>query len=367
MDIVNQKLVPLLKAAVEKKVSDVHLRPNERPGFRMDGRVKTVRGNPFSAEEILTICRQFLGDSNSVNLDTVKEHDGAMDFPGICRVRYNILRFQNKVGIILRIVNYNVPSIEDLGLSDTIREIAEFNRGLTLVTGATGQGKSSTLAAMINHINCTRSSHIITIEDPVEFIHVPKKSKITQREVGVDTESFLTGLRSALRQDPDVILIGEMRDIETVDIALKAAETGHAVFATVHTTDALSTVGRILSMFKAEEQATVRERLASNLMATISQRLLNKCDLTSNKVVAQEIMMVNPGIRDCILGVNNLADIYTFIEKGYDRKMQKGSQSFDQHIKYLFEKKLITMEDARNASTSAGDFVRNLKFVDFER
>jgi twitching motility protein PilT len=228
------------------------------------------------------------------------------------------------------------------------------------VTGATGSGKSSTLAAMINHVNKTKPVHILTLEDPVEYIHQPIKARITQREIGEDTDNFGDALRSALRQDPDIILIGEMRDAETISIAIKAAETGHLVFGTVHTTDALNTIGRLISMFPPEEQDAVRSRIADNLYATVSQRLLKTVD-GKGRVAAQEIMITSPGIREAINDPENIAEIYTYIEKG---KRGTGTQSFDQHITDLYKEGKISLEEAKSSASSPEDFERNLMFGD---
>ena len=264
------------------------------------------------------------------------------------------------MGIILRLINAAIPTTEDLGIPLVVNKIASTHNGLVLVTGATGSGKSSTLAAMINHVNRTKPVHILTLEDPVEYIHQPIKARITQREIGEDTDDFGAALRSALRQDPDIILIGEMRDAETISIAIKAAETGHLVFGTVHTTDALNTIGRLISMFPPEEQDAVRARIADNLYATVSQRLLKTVD-GKGRVAAQEIMITSPGIREAINDPDNIAEIYTYIEKG---KRGAGTQSFDQHITDLYKEGKITIEEAKSAASSPEDFERNLMFGD---
>jgi twitching motility protein PilT len=215
---------------------------------------------------------------------------------------------------------------------------------------------------MINQINKTRAVHILTLEDPVEYVHRPIKARITQREIGEDTEDFASALRSALRQDPDIILIGEMRDAETIGIALKAAETGHLVFGTVHTTDALNTVGRLISMFPPSEQNAVRARIADNLYATVSQRLLKTVD-GKGRVAAQEIMITSPGIREAIADANKIGEIYTYIRKG---KRGSGTQTFDQHITDLYRAGKISMEEARANASSPDDFERNLMFGEDE-
>jgi twitching motility protein PilT len=351
----------LLKAAVGNKVSDIHIRTGERPCFRTSGDLIPVKVDPLTYDEVKLICNFMIKDEKvKARLDTITEHDGSFEVPNLCRVRYNLLRYQSKLGLILRIINDKIPTVEDLGLPKVISKIADAERGLILVTGATGSGKSSTLAAMINHINQNSAVHILTLEDPVEYVHRQSKAKITQREIGQDTADFITALRSALRQDPDVILIGEMRDAETVGIALKAAETGHVVYATIHTTDAMNTIGRLISMFPPEEQNAVRARIADNLYATISQRLLKTAD-GKGRVAVQEIMINNPGIKEAILNPSKIAEIYTYIEKG---KNGGGSQSFDQHITDLYKAKKITLEEAKSGATKPEDFERNLMFGD---
>lgn len=351
----------LVKNASVSGASDIHLRTEERPSFRLRGDLVPVKMDPLTTEDIKVICRLMIKDEDVLaKLDKVKEHDGSFAVPKVCRVRYNLMRYQGKMGLILRLISDKVPTTEELKLPAVVNKIAEANAGLVLVTGATGSGKSSTLAAMINFINKTAAVHVLTLEDPVEYVHTPLKARITQREIGSDTDDFGSALRSALRQDPDIILIGEMRDAETISIALKAAETGHLVFGTVHTTDALSTIGRLISMFPPEEQNVVRTRIADNLHATISQRLLKTVD-GKGRVAAQEIMINNPGIRESILDPHKIKEIYTYIEKG---KNTSGAQSFDQHITKLYRDGVISMEEARANATRPEDFERNLMFGD---
>jgi twitching motility protein PilT len=229
-----------------------------------------------------------------------------------------------------------------------------------LVTGATGSGKSSTLAAMIDHINRTRAAHILTIEDPIEFLHTNKKSSLSQREVGPDTHSFSTALRAALRQDPDVILVGEMRDPETIDIALKAAETGHMVFSTVHTTDAPKTIGRLVGVFPPEEQTGARLRLADNLRGVLSQRLLPRAN-GKGRVVASEIMIATKTVQECLKSAEKTSQLKDIIERGRD---QYGMQSFDQHLSDLYRQEIITLDVAKAAASNPSDFERALNFGD---
>lgn len=361
MAMTKEVFLNLIKAAAVSKVSDIHLRQDEKPCFRMRGDLIPVKMDALSEEDLVEICKILIKDEEIIeNLHKIKEHDGSYSIPKLCRIRYNFMRYQGKIGLILRLISEKIPTTEDLGLPPVINRIAEANAGLVLVTGATGSGKSSTLAAMINYINRTSAVHILTLEDPVEFVHHPIKARITQREIGEDTTDFSSALRSALRQDPDIILIGEMRDAETISIALKAAETGHLVFGTIHTTDALSTIGRLISMFPPDEQGVVRTRLADNLHATVSQRLLKTAD-GNGRVAAQEIMINNPGIHEAIMDPIRTAEIYTYICKG---KNGSGAQSFDQHITKLYKEGRISKEEAIANATKPEDFERNLMFGD---
>jgi twitching motility protein PilT len=356
-----EAFINLIKSASVSGISDIHLRTDEKPSFRLRGDLVQVKHEPLSDADLKLACSLMIKDQEILKrLDSIKEHDGSFSVPNICRIRYNLMRYQGKLGLILRLISDKVPTTEELKLSPVINKIAGANAGLVLVTGATGSGKSSTLAAMINYINRTSAVHVLTLEDPVEYVHAPIKARITQREIGQDTSDFGSALRSALRQDPDIILIGEMRDAETISIALKAAETGHLVFGTVHTTDALSTIGRLISMFPPEEQHVVRVRISDNLHATISQRLLKTKD-GKGRVAAQEIMINNPGIKESILDSTRTKEIYTYIEKG---KNSSGAQSFDQHITKLYKDGLITLEEAKNNATKPEDFERNLMFGD---
>jgi twitching motility protein PilT len=361
MAFTKEAFLNLVKSASNSGVSDIHLRTDEKPCFRIRGDLMQVKLDPLTNDDLKLVCSLMIKEPEVLKrLDSIKEHDGSFSIPNLCRVRYNLMRYQGKLGLILRLISDKVPTTEELKLPKVINKIASANSGLVLVTGATGSGKSSTLAAMINYINKTSAVHILTLEDPVEYVHTPIKSRITQREIGQDTSDFNSALRSALRQDPDIILIGEMRDAETISIALKAAETGHLVFGTIHTTDALSTIGRLIAMFPPEEQNVVRTRIADNLHATISQRLLKTVD-GKGRVAAQEIMLNNPGVREALLDPHRIKEIYTYIEKG---KNSSGAQSFDQHITKLFKEGLITMEEAKANATRPEDFERNLMFGD---
>lgn len=353
-----KNLSSLLNVAIQHKASDIHIRTNEMPCLRIRGELVPVQTKVFSPDDINDIIQIVVTDKDQLELLNKKnEIDGAFGIDQLCRVRYNIFRYFNQYGLVLRIINTEVPKLESLEMSKAIAKIALQKRGLILITGATGSGKSTTLAAMINHINENRSSHIITIEDPIEYLHPQKMSRISQREVGRDTEDFTSGLRSALRQDPDVISIGEMRDPITANIALKAAETGHVVFSTLHTTNTVTTIGRIISMFPSHEQPEVRKRLAENLYAIIGQRMLP--GKNGKTVIAQEIMITSPGIRDCISGKDDLNRIPHIIMQGTG-KSTTGAQTFDQHIMYLYQKGIIEKEVALDAVSSQSDFIQKL-------
>jgi len=350
-------LASLIKVGVDHGASDVHIRTGEPPCLRIRGDLVPVQTKDFSLEDVTDLAR-ILTKKSLENYSDYNELDGSFDIPDLCRLRYNSFVYNKSLGIILKIVKTEVPSFDTLGFSSVLKKIALSKRGLVLVTGATGSGKSTTLAAMINYINKKRHAHIVTLEDPIEYVHKQEYSRITQREIGIDSPDFTSALRASLRQDPDVILIGEMRDAETISTALKAAETGHLVLSTVHTTDAIATIGRIISMFPPSEQEDVRKRLAENLKATISQRML-KGAKKSNIVIAQEIMVNTPGIRECILGHEPIARITSIIQQGKGKE-SSGSQSFDQHIMSLYQKGKISKEVATEAATRESDFIQKL-------
>ncbi len=362
MSFSKKNLIQLLEVAVKHNASDIHLRTDESPVLRIQGEMVPVQSRTINLEdmsEVVKIIQELDDCPTRIQHHLVEnEIDGGFSIENLIRTRYNIFRYNGRIGIIMRLVKMSIPSLDELHFSKTFKEISNQRRGLVLVTGATGSGKSTTLAAMINYINATRKCHIITIEDPIEYLHSQNISRVTQREVGRDTNSYTDALKAALRQDPDVILVGEMRDPETISIALKAAETGHLVLSTVHTTNALSTIGRIISMFPSTEQKDVRKRLAVNLYATISQRMLKKAD-SKGIVIAQEIMLTDPGIKECIRGDEPLERIMKIIKGGIDGA-KNGSHTFDQHITKLFKDGVITKETALEATSSQSDFIQQL-------
>src|SRR5438067_6600660 len=351
----------ILRAAVERGASDLHIKSGDVFRARIDGRLVPLTRQALTPEQTRSIALGLLPtEADRAKIDELTDHDCSWASPGLGRFRVNIMRQHGALSIVMRLIPFDVPSLEALRLPKALSTIADAERGMVLVTGVTGSGKSSTMAAMIRHINERREKHIVTLENPIEFLHSDAKSSVTQREIGVDTDSFRTGLRAALRQDPDVILIGEMRDAETVDTGMKAAETGHLLVSTLHTPDAQSTILRVMAMFPPEEQQVVRLRLAESLHAVVSQRLLPKAS-GSGRVVAAEVMIVTAAIRDLITE-GRVGEIRDFIEEG---RTQYGMQTFDQHLADLVRSGDITYEVALEAATRPSDFA--LKFKVLER
>lgn len=349
----------LLAAAVKSGASDIHLKVGAPPIFRMAGELREVKAPRMMPEDTRNAALVLIqSEKVREQIGILKEYDGSYSIRDVGRFRVNVFRQRGTFECILRVIPYGIPTFEDLGLPPILATICQEERGLLLVTGVTGSGKTSTLASMIGYINNNFKRHILTIEDPIEFIHDDIKSSVSQREIGADTDNFSVALRSALREDPDVILVGEMRDYETIDIALKAAETGHLVLSTVHTTDAPKTINRLVSVFPADEQNMVRFRLADSLKASISQRLLPKKDST-RRVVALEIMRSTMSIQECIREQDKTADMKQFIEGGRD---QYGMISFDGHLSELYKAGAIELHVAKAAATNPSDFERALHF-----
>jgi len=352
----------IIKAAVDRGASDLHIKAGDVFRARIDGRLVPLTKQALSPEQTKAIALRLIpNEEDRARIDKINDYDCSWGAPGIGRFRVNILRQRSSFMIVMRVIPFEVPSFEKLRMPEVMRRVADAERGMVLVTGVTGSGKSSTMAAMINHINSSRNKHIVTLENPIEFLHRDLQSSITQREIGVDTEDFRSGLRAALRQDPDVILIGEMRDAETVDTGMKAAETGHLLLSTLHTPDAQSTILRIMAMFPPEEQEVVRVRLAETLHAVVSQRLLPRAD-GHGRVVAAEIMIVTATIKDLILEGEKIGEIRDYIAEG---KEQYGMQTFDQHLGDLVQSGEVTFEVALAAATRPSDF--QLKMQTFRR
>lgn len=350
----------LLKTASERRASDIHIKVGNSPVLRIDGKlVPMVEQNRVTQEEAVSVAFGIMSNPQKQKFKERNELDLAYSVPGLGRFRVNVFQQRGTIGIVFRVVPMKIQTVEELNLPVVIEKLGNEQRGLILVTGTTGSGKSTTLAAMIDFINTTRTEHIMTIEDPIEFLHRDKKSIVNQREVGADTESFSGALRSALRQDPDVILVGEMRDFETISTALTAAETGHLVLSTLHTVDATETINRIISVFPPYQQKQVRLQLASVLKGVVSMRLIPRAD-GKGRVPAAEIMVVTETIRECIIDPEKTRKIHDFIAAGTS---QYGMQTFDQSLLNLYMRELITYEEAIRRCTRPDDFALKVKGI----
>jgi twitching motility protein PilT len=343
----------LLRVAVERKASDLHLKVGNFPHIRLDGTLTPLsQFTRLTQEDMLNMAFSMMSNRQKAKFKESTELDMAYGVAGLGRFRVNVFQQRGNVGLVLRVVPTKIRSLEDLNMPPVIASICDERRGLILVTGTTGSGKSTTLAAMIDRINTTRADHIITVEDPIEYLHRDKKGFVNQREVTVDTASFGMALRAALRQDPDVILVGEMRDLETVGTALLAAETGHMVFSTLHTLDATETIQRIIAVFPPPEQKPVRMQLASTLKAVVSQRLVRRAD-GIGRVPAVEVLVATAFVRDCITNPEKTRQIREAISGGTS---QYGMQTFDQSLYDLWAGKLITYEEALHQASNPDDF-----------
>ena len=343
----------LLRMAMSFGASDLHLRAGSFPVIRVNGELRPVSGvSRLTQDETLEMAFSMMSNRQKMHFKDAYEVDIGYGVAGLGRFRVNIFQQRNSIGIVARVISDYVRNFSELGLPPVLNKIAEENRGLVLVTGTTGSGKSTTLAAMIDSINQSRNSHIVTIEDPIEFLHKDKKSFITQREVDVDTRSFAEALRGSLRQDPDVILVGEMRDLETIETALLAAETGHLVFSTLHTLDASETLTRIITAFPPYQQKSIRIQLAGLLKAVVSQRLM-KSARGMSRVPAVEVLISTPLIRDYILHEDKTSQVRDAIASGTS---QYGMQTFDQSLFYLYQSEMITLEEALRGSTNPDEF-----------
>lgn len=347
-------LEELLKLALQKGASDLHLKAGIIPVIRRHGNLRPLAANlaALSGEEIEMIVSRLMDDRQRALFAEFHEVDLSFGISGLGRFRLNVFQQRGTIRVVIRNIPHTVPSLETLNLPASLAKTAEFERGLVLVTGATGSGKSSTLAALADEINRNKNMHILTIEDPIEYLIRDRKCIVTQREIGVDAVSYARALRAALRQDPDVILIGEMRDRETIEIALLAAETGHLVLSTLHTLDATETINRIVAAFEVHQQDQVRLQLASTLKTVISQRLARRKD-GQGFVPAVEILINNPRVREMIEKRETGAGLKAAIEDG---AVGWGMQSFDQSLMDLVTRELITLEEALSLSTAPEDF-----------
>ena len=343
----------LLRMAMSFGASDLHLRAGAHPVIRVNGVLKPLSGaTKLNQDETLEMAFSMMSNRQKQHFKEVFEVDVGYGVAGLGRFRVNIFQQRGTIGIVARVISDHIRNFEELGLPPVLEKIATEQRGLILVTGTTGSGKSTTLAAIVDHINANRNSHIVTIEDPIEFLHKDKESFVTQREVDVDTRNFAEALRGSLRQDPDTILVGEMRDLETIETALLAAETGHLVLSTLHTLDASETITRIISAFPPFQQKSIRIQLAGLLKAVVSQRLMRSAS-GKTRVPATEVLISTPLIRDCILHEDKTSSIRDAIAAGTS---QYGMQTFDQSLFYLYTSGLITLDEALRGSTNPDEF-----------
>ena len=347
----------LLEQLVRQNGSDLHITSNLQPAGRIDGKLRRFDCPPLTPQEVENLLFPMLSNEQRRKLEQEWELDFSYGVEGLSRFRVNIYRDKGNYAAAFRTITDTVPSFESLGLPETVRKMAEKPRGLVLVTGPTGSGKSTTLAAMIDYINSTKAEHILTIEDPIEFVHKSKQSIIHQRELGMDTRSFANALKSALREDPDIILVGEMRDHETIALALTAAETGHLVFGTLHTSSASQTIDRIIDVFPEGQQQQIRVQLANSLVAVFAQTLLQKVQPDGTKkgrVMAQEIMLVTPAIAN-LIRESKAAQIYSTIQMN----QAMGMQTLEMALSNLYKQGVITIEDALS-KTSRPDELKRL-------
>jgi twitching motility protein PilT len=343
----------LLRAAVQGGASDLHIKAGSYPMMRVHGTLRPAsEAKRLDVPDTEAMGMSILSPEQRKRFETHNEIDLAYMIPGLGRFRCNVFRQRGTVGLVLRVIPTRILTIDELGLPPVLKAISEEERGLVLVTGTTGSGKSTTLAALIDHINATSASHIMTVEDPIEFLHRDNRCIVNQREVAVDTPSFAHALRSALRQDPDVILVGEMRDFETIETALAAAETGHLVLSTLHTLDATETINRIIAVFPPHQQRQIRLQLAGVLKAAISQRLIPRAD-GRGRVPAVEVLIGTPFIRDCIVDKEKTSMIPGAIAAGTS---QYGMQTFDQSIFGLYANGYVTLDEALRWASNVDEF-----------
>jgi pilus retraction protein PilT len=350
----------LLKIAAERRASDLHIKVGSHPVIRCDGElVPLVELKRLMQEDTIAMAFSIMSSRQKEKFKNNYEIDIAYSVPGLGRFRCNIFQQRGTVGMVLRVIPVKILSIRELMLPNILEKICEERRGLILCTGTTGSGKSTTLAAMVDYVNAHRTEHIMTVEDPIEFLHRDKKSIVNQREIEVDTKSFSQALRSALRQDPDVILVGEMRDYETIETALTAAETGHLVLSTLHTMDATETINRIISVFPPHQQKQIRLQLAAVLKAVVSLRLLPRAD-GLGRVPAAEVLISTGYIRDCIENKEKTKLIKDAISAGTS---QYGMQSFDQSLYVLYKNGLITLDEALRRASNPDEFRLKLQGI----
>ncbi len=350
----------LLARAVNQGASDLHLKTGGPPMLRVRGElVPLPEATRLHATEMAAIASTVLSPAQAARLERQEDVDLAYSVPGLGRFRCNVFLQRGTVGMVFRVIPQQVPGFEALGLPPVLARIAAEERGLILVTGTTGSGKSTTLAALVDAINQARTAHIVTIEDPIEYLHHDRRAIINQREIGIDTVSFAAALRSALRQDPDVILVGEMRDHDTIETALTAAETGHLVLSTLHTLDAVETINRTIGVFPPHQQPQIRLQLASVLKAIVSQRLIPRADGTG-RAAAVEVLIATPFIRDAIVDPARTHLIHGAIAQGHS---QYGTQTFDQAIYTLYERGIVSLDEALRWASNVDEFTLRVQGI----
>ncbi|MEK6716934.1 MAG: type IV pilus twitching motility protein PilT [candidate division NC10 bacterium] len=355
------ELPDLLKIAVERKASDLHIKVGSPPVLRIDDKLVPLMEMPrLGQDAVVTMAASLMNAKQREKFKERSEIDLAYSMPGLGRFRVNVFQQRGTVGLVLRVIPIKILAISELNLPPVLEKIAMEPRGLILVTGTTGSGKSSTLASMIDYINSSRSGHILTIEDPIEFLHRDKKCLVNQREVGVDTPSFSEALRSALRQDPDIILVGEMRDYETISTAILAAETGHLVMSTLHTLDATETINRVISVFPPYQQKQIRLQLAAVLKGIIAQRLIPRAD-GKGRVPAVEVCIATATVRECVVDPDKTRKLNDAIAASVS---QYGMQTFDQSLMSLYTRGLISYEEALHWCSNADDFALRVRGVE---
>ncbi len=347
----------LLKKAYEMGASDVHIIVGEVPSFRIDGKIFKTNLRPVTEDDMLRAIDDIAPITMRDKIFKSFDSDFPYEIEGVCRFRVNLAMSFGYHSMTVRMISYEIPTVEQLNLPESIHKFADFDNGIVFITGATGSGKSTTIASILNHINLTLEKHIVTIEDPIEYVYQSRKAIFTQRQIGIDTTNYIDGLKYALRQDPDVILIGEIRDMETVQSALHAAETGHLVFATLHTYNAIQTINRILSFFPPGEREIVRSQLAELFRGSISQKLLQRAE-GQGRIPACEILFSTPTIKDFILK-DELEEIYKLVNKGgYDDML-----TFNNCLYSLYKKGLITKEEAMNSTDNKNELAHLFRGV----
>jgi twitching motility protein PilT len=337
----------IIKAAVERGASDLHIKAGDVFRARINGKLVALTKQRLTPDQTRAIALKLMtSDDDRARIDKLRDFDCSWGMPGVGRFRVNVLRQRSSFMIVMRVIPFTVPSIESLRLPEVLQTIAEADRGLVLVAGVSGSGKSSTIAALVHHINKTQHKHVVTVENPIEFLHRDLSCSITQREVGVDTDSLVVGLRAALRQDPDVVVLGDVADVDAIDTAIKAAETGHLVIASMPTPDAATTIERVIATLPRDEREVARMRFADSLCAIVAQQLLPEKN-DKGRVAAVEILLATPAVRECVRDPARLGEIRKLMADG---RRQGGSQTYEQHLADLVEQGLVSPETARVAA-----------------